>query len=273
MASRMGTILIIGATAGIGEAFARRFHGLGKTVIATGRNQDKLDAMAKELPGLHTRQFDIADLEALPVNVNGILEDFSSLDTVIITAGTQRHFTLLDPSSIPSDEINYEITTNLTAPTLLIRLFVTHLMQLAAMGIKTTLFVTSSALAYVPLSFYPTYCAAKAGVQALVKILRQQLAFVPSAKDFCVVEIVPPYTDTGLDKAHREATIAIQGGSEKAFQAMPLSEFVAKFFESLEQPGPDGEIKKEIGVGFGEMGSTLWRDSFGKVYENMKIVT
>lgn len=56
MASRMGSILIIGATAGIGEAFTRRFHSLGKTVIATGRNQDKLNAMAKELPGLQTRQ-------------------------------------------------------------------------------------------------------------------------------------------------------------------------------------------------------------------------
>lgn len=218
-------------------------------------------------------QFDIADLQAVPANVNSILRDFSSLDTVIITAGIQRYFSLLDPSSITPDKINNEITTNLTAPTFLIRLFVPHLLQLAEKGTKTTLFVTSSSLAYVPLSFYPTYCASKAGVQALVKILRQQLAFSPNAENFRVVEIVPPYTDTGLDKAHREATIAIQGGPEKAFPAMPLNEFVSKFFESLEQPGPDGEIKKEIGVGFGEMGSTLWRDSFGKVYDQMSIVT
>lgn len=133
--------------------------------------------------------------------------------------------------------------------------------------------MTSSSLGYVPLSFYPTYCAAKSGVQSLVKILRQQLAFAPNGENMRVVEIVPPYTDTGLDKAHREATIAMQGGPEKAFPAMPLGEFVDKFFESLEQPGPDGKIKKEIGVSFGEMGVDTWRDSFGKVYEQMGIST
>ncbi len=56
MASKFNTILIIGATSGISEAFARRFHGLGKKVIITGRRADKLDALAKELEGIETRQ-------------------------------------------------------------------------------------------------------------------------------------------------------------------------------------------------------------------------
>lgn len=56
MSSRINTILIIGATSGIGEAFARRFHNLGKTVIITGRNQEKLETLAQELPGLKVRQ-------------------------------------------------------------------------------------------------------------------------------------------------------------------------------------------------------------------------
>lgn len=56
MSSRINTILIIGATAGIGEAFTRRFHAMGKKVIGTGRNQEKLSSLANELPGLETRQ-------------------------------------------------------------------------------------------------------------------------------------------------------------------------------------------------------------------------
>ncbi|KAF3020519.1 hypothetical protein E8E14_003042 [Neopestalotiopsis sp. 37M] len=273
MSSRIGTVLIIGATADIGEAFARRFHKLGKNVIAAGRNKDKLKSLTGELNGLETFQIDITDLSALPSNVEAILTQFKQIDTVIITAGTQLCYNLFDPSSATSERINAEITTNITAPTFLIRHFAPYLLQRAGEGIKTTLFITSSSLAYVPLSFYPTYCAAKAGVQVLTKVLRQQLAFAPNGQNFKVVEIVPPYTDTGLDKDHREATIAMQGGPEKAFPAMPLGEFVDKFFDSLEQPGPDGEIKEEIGVGFGELGVDTWRGSFGKVYEQMGLST
>ncbi|KAI0389355.1 NAD(P)-binding protein [Xylariaceae sp. FL0594] len=273
MASRINTVLIIGATAGIGEAFARRFHAMGKTVIAAGRNQDKLDTMTKELSGLRTCQFDISDLGALLAKVQSILAEFPSFDTVIITAGIQLHFSYIDPASVTPEQINNEITTNLTAPALLVRLFLPHLLRLAREGAKTSLFVMSSSIGYVPLGFYPTYCASKAGIAALMRAVRQQLAFAPDADNLRVVEVVPPYVDTGLDKAHRETTIALQGGPEKAFPAMKLDEFVDKFFQALEKPGPDGDLMKEIGVGFGETGVNVWRDSFGKVYEQMHIST
>jgi short chain dehydrogenase len=57
MSGRINTILILGATRGIGEALARRFHSLGKHVIATGRGQDegKLVQLSEELPGLEFR--------------------------------------------------------------------------------------------------------------------------------------------------------------------------------------------------------------------------
>jgi len=43
------TVLITGATAGFGNAIARRFVRDGHRVIATGRRTDRLDAMAAEL--------------------------------------------------------------------------------------------------------------------------------------------------------------------------------------------------------------------------------
>lgn len=56
MAARMNEILIVGGTTGIGEQFARRFHSLGKKVIVTGRNGEKLGNMEKELEGLATKK-------------------------------------------------------------------------------------------------------------------------------------------------------------------------------------------------------------------------
>ncbi|KAL8906781.1 MAG: hypothetical protein Q9171_006130, partial [Xanthocarpia ochracea] len=57
MSARISQILIFGATRGIGEALARRFHALGKKVIITGREQDedKMQRLAKELQGLEYR--------------------------------------------------------------------------------------------------------------------------------------------------------------------------------------------------------------------------
>src|ERR1700761_8586307 len=84
MSSRINTILIIGATSGIGEAFARRFHGMGKKVIVTGRSQDKLQALAKELDEIETRQ----------VSRNGFYNKRSLPDHQELV----RHYGLLSPS-------------------------------------------------------------------------------------------------------------------------------------------------------------------------------
>lgn len=54
MSARINTILIIGATRGIGEAMARRFHAMGKKVLAAGISGDKLAELAGELEGLET---------------------------------------------------------------------------------------------------------------------------------------------------------------------------------------------------------------------------
>jgi short-subunit dehydrogenase involved in D-alanine esterification of teichoic acids len=56
MTSNINTILIVGATSGIGEQFARRFHSLGKKVIITGRRADKLTALEQELSGIESVQ-------------------------------------------------------------------------------------------------------------------------------------------------------------------------------------------------------------------------
>lgn len=217
----------------------------------------------------------IDDVTVIGTKIEGILKDFLDIDSVIITAGVQKCFNLFDPSSTTPEVMASEISVNLTATTILVHYLAPHLLQLAQKGTKSNLFLTSSTLAYIPLSFYPTYCASKAGVAALAKVLRQQLSYVPVASEnMAIVEIVPPYTDTPLDKEHREATVAMQGGADKAFAPMPLAEYIDKFFEALDGAvGPDGKMKQEIGVGFGATGVDTWRGSFGAIYEGMGMST
>jgi serine 3-dehydrogenase (NADP+) len=58
----MPTVLITGATAGIGEAAAREFVGAGWRVIGTGRRAARLDALKAELgEAFHPAVFDVTD--------------------------------------------------------------------------------------------------------------------------------------------------------------------------------------------------------------------
>jgi 3-hydroxy acid dehydrogenase/malonic semialdehyde reductase len=81
-------ILVTGATAGFGAAFARRFVKDGHKVIATGRRLERLDSLAEELgDALLPRQLDVTDAEAVAVFVEGLPEGWREIDVLVNNAG------------------------------------------------------------------------------------------------------------------------------------------------------------------------------------------
>lgn len=202
-------------------------------------------------------------LETLQGEVQSILTDFPKLDTVFVNAGVQNYYEIFQQ---PPDhkEVIQELTTNLTAPILVAQIFASHLLTLAQSGTPTSIFLTSSSLAYFPVPFYPTYCSTKSGIAAFTKILRMQLEST-GCTNMNVVEVVPPYVDTPLNAAHRDQTDALQGGKDKAVQPMPLAEYIDRFFAALEQTKADGSFQNEIGVGFGAKGAEIWHEGYWKL--------
>jgi short-subunit dehydrogenase involved in D-alanine esterification of teichoic acids len=164
MTSSFSTILLIGGTSGIGEALARRFHALGKHLIITGRRADRLAALASSLPGTSTYELDITDFPSLAPKIATIIADHPDINTVFLNAGMQKSFSFLDSASITPDAIQEEINTNLTAPVLLTRLLLPHLLKVSEKDKPAMLIYTSSGLAFMPLGIYPVYCATKAAV-------------------------------------------------------------------------------------------------------------
>lgn len=85
------TVLITGGTAGIGQACARLFAENGWRIIVTGRRQERLDELAKELSDsgveVHTLCFDIQDHTATKAAIESLPDNWSSIDALINNAG------------------------------------------------------------------------------------------------------------------------------------------------------------------------------------------
>jgi NADP-dependent 3-hydroxy acid dehydrogenase YdfG len=82
------TVFVTGATSGFGAAVARRFAEAGSRVIATGRRQDRLDALQKEIgERCHVVAFDVSDRAAVEAAVAGLPEAFRRVNVVVANAG------------------------------------------------------------------------------------------------------------------------------------------------------------------------------------------
>ena len=84
----MKTILVTGATAGFGVAFARRFIKDGHRVIATGRREDRLAELQRELGDkMHIAKLDVTDAEAVAGFLDTLPADWREIDVLVNNAG------------------------------------------------------------------------------------------------------------------------------------------------------------------------------------------
>ncbi|HUW80459.1 MAG TPA: SDR family NAD(P)-dependent oxidoreductase [Acidocella sp.] len=84
----MKTILITGATAGFGAAFARRFIRDGHRVIATGRRTERLADLAAELgDNLLPARLDVTDHKAVAAFLETIPDAWRTIDVLVNNAG------------------------------------------------------------------------------------------------------------------------------------------------------------------------------------------
>jgi 3-hydroxy acid dehydrogenase/malonic semialdehyde reductase len=82
------TILVTGATAGFGAAFARRFVKDGHRVIATGRRVERLEGLATELgAALLAVPLDVTDTAAVAGFVDALPADWREIDVLVNNAG------------------------------------------------------------------------------------------------------------------------------------------------------------------------------------------
>ena len=117
------TIFITGATAGIGEAAARKFAAGGWQVIGTGRRRDRLDALAAELgDAFQPLALDMKDTDSFSAAVGG-----KPVDLLLNNAGLAPPMSnLQDAEQGPLDTV---IDTNVTGLVALTRALLPTLVE------------------------------------------------------------------------------------------------------------------------------------------------
>jgi uncharacterized oxidoreductase len=182
------TVLITGGTSGIGLELAKQLHQRNNTVIVTGRDQEKLDAAKRILPGVHTIKSDVSDPAAITLLHDMVLAQFPALDTLINNAGIMRNLNLNQHRDL--NDVTREIEINLNGPVRMIQQFLPHLKTRNGALIVNV----SSGLAFVPMSIAPVYSATKAAIHSFTQSLRAQL----EGTNVTVIELAPPGVETPL---------------------------------------------------------------------------
>lgn len=89
----MPTILITGASSGLGEEMARQFAALGYDLALSARRTDRLEALRAEITSTHPgrrvelRALDVTDDAAVFEVFRAFAADFGTIDRVIVNAG------------------------------------------------------------------------------------------------------------------------------------------------------------------------------------------
>jgi 3-oxoacyl-[acyl-carrier protein] reductase len=113
------TALVTGATGGIGGGIARALHKQGATVAVSGRQADKLEALAKELgERAHVLPCDLADRAAVAKLIDEAIAKLGRLDILVNNAGLTRDNLFMVMKDEQWDEV---IAVNLTSTFMLCR--------------------------------------------------------------------------------------------------------------------------------------------------------
>jgi len=207
------TVLITGASRGIGLAMARAFGQAGGRVLLVARDAAVLEQAALALAGeglaVGWHAADVTDPAGVDAAVHAAIAAHGHIDVLVNNAGWGAQRLLLGQ---PAGQARQEMETNYFGTLNLLRAVLPHMV---AAGAGTVLNV-SSVCGMVATPTMAGYSASKAAVNLLVHSLRGELA--GTGVRLCV--FVPGHTATELGQASRFDRVPMNDPAHVARQAL-----------------------------------------------------
>lgn len=158
------TVLVTGASSGIGRAIARNLLGQGHTVIGISRDCGKFQ---KTMDNFHPVQFDLNQLQELPQKIRELEQQFPQLDAVIFCAGAGQFGSLEEFSYA---QILALMALNFTSPVFLTRALLPSLKRKN----RSDLIYIGSEAALKGNRKGTIYCASKFALRGFTQALREE---------------------------------------------------------------------------------------------------
>jgi NADP-dependent 3-hydroxy acid dehydrogenase YdfG len=221
------TVLVTGASSGIGEATARRLAGLGHRVLLGARRTGRLAALNDELRAggarIAYRELDVTSLDSMRAFAAAGIEEFGRIDVMINNAGVMRLSAIAD---LHIDEWEQMIDVNLRG---VLHGIAAVLPQMRQQGNGHIINVSSVSGHRVD----PTaavYSATKFAVSALSEGLRQE------SRDIRVTVVSPGFTQSELTDrgGAAQAQAAARAAAEEL--AIPASAIADAVAFAIDQP-------------------------------------
>lgn len=161
------TILVTGASSGIGRAIAIACAKMGATVIVTGRNVERLNETLSLMPEGNHKAIS-ADLTKVE-DIDALIAELPKLDGLVQCAGVGSRVLC---KSITKEDLQYVFLPNVEAPILL----QTAILEKKIINKSASIVFIASRAADVPSIGNATYSASKGAIISYAKCLALELA-------------------------------------------------------------------------------------------------
>ena len=224
----MSSVLITGASAGIGRATAIKLAGQGHHVIAAARNLTALEQIKRTAKGkVDVVALDVTSQDSVDAAQRevGSLVGQAGLDVLINNAG----YALTGPLEQVSDaDLKAQYETNVFGPMRMIRAFLPGMRERR----QGRIINISSVVGRLALPFFGPYNSTKHAIEALSDALRNELR--PFGIDVVIIE--PGAINTGFGEIERKSMESFATGSPYAEQIKKVMAFQRELHPNAAKP-------------------------------------